>query len=90
MNESYEECRQHIKKQRRLFANKVPCSQGLNFSGRNINNLIYADETTLMVKRKEVLRSLLMKVKETSEKFGLKLNILKMKIMAHTPSHQCK
>ena len=51
-------------------------------SGRNINNLRYADDTTLMVESEEELRSLLMKVKEESEKVGLKLNILKTKIMA--------
>ena len=51
-------------------------------SGRNINNLRYADDTTLMVESEEELRSLLMKVKEENEKVGLKLNILKTKIMA--------
>ena len=50
--------------------------------GRNINNLIYADDTTLMAESKEELKSLLMKVKEESEKVGLKLSIQKMKIMA--------
>ena len=52
---------------------------------RNINNLWYADDTTLMAESKEELKSLLMKVKEESEKFGLKLNIQKMKIMASGP-----
>ena len=55
---------------------------GLKIAGRNINNLRYADDTTLMVESKEELKSLLMKVKEESEKVGLKLNIQKMKIMA--------
>ena len=57
---------------------------GIKISGRNINNLRYADDTTLMVKSKEELKSLLM-VKEESEKAGLKLNIQKMKIMASSP-----
>ena len=51
-------------------------------AGRNINNLRYADDTTLMAENEEELKSLLMKVKEKSEKVGLKLNIQKMKIMA--------
>ena len=55
---------------------------GIKFAGRNFNNLRYADETTLMAESKEELRSLLMKVKEESEKVGLKLNIQKTKIMA--------
>ena len=55
---------------------------GIKISGRNINNLRYADDITLMVDSKEELNSLLMKVKEESEKAGLKLNIQKMKIMA--------
>ena len=54
----------------------------IKISGRNINNLRYADDTTLMVESKEELKSLLMKVKEESEKVGLKVNIQKMKIMA--------
>ena len=53
--------------------------------GRNINNLRYADDTTLMAESEEELTSLLMKVKVESEKFGLKLNIQKMKIMASGP-----
>ena len=57
---------------------------GIKFSGRNINNLRYADDTTLMAEREE-LKSLLMKVKEESEKAGLKLNIQKAKIMASGP-----
>ena len=55
---------------------------GIKISGRNINNLRYADNTTLMVEREEELKSLLMKVKEESEKVGLKVNIQKTKIMA--------
>ena len=55
---------------------------GIKIAGRNINNLRYADDTTLMVEYKQELMSLLMKVKEESEKAGLKLNIQKMKIMA--------
>ena len=55
---------------------------GIKIAGRNINNLRYADDSTLMVESEEELKSLLMKVKEESEKVGLKLNIQKMKIMA--------
>ena len=55
---------------------------GIKIAGRNINNLRYADDTTLMAEREEELKSLLMKVKEESEKIGLKLNIWKTKIMA--------
>uniref|UniRef100_A0AC11DXG6 Uncharacterized protein n=1 Tax=Ovis aries TaxID=9940 RepID=A0AC11DXG6_SHEEP len=58
---------------------------GIKRAGRNINNLRYADDTTLMAEREEELKSLLMKVKEESEKIGLKLNIQKMKIMASGP-----
>ena len=58
---------------------------GIKIAGRNINNLRYADDTTLMAESKEVLKSLLMKVKEGSEKVGLKLNIQKTKIMASSP-----
>ena len=57
----------------------------IKIGGRNINNLRYADDTTLMAKSEEELKSLLMKVKEESEKVGLKLNIQKMKIMASGP-----
>ena len=57
----------------------------IKIAGRNINNLRYADDTTLMAEREEELESLLMKVKEDSEKLGLKLNIQKMKIMASGP-----
>ena len=58
---------------------------GIKISGRNINNLRYADDTTLMAESEEELKSLLMKVKEESEKVGLKLNIQKTKIMASDP-----
>ena len=58
---------------------------GIKISRRNINNLRYADDTTLMAESEEELKSLLMKVKEESEKFGLKLNIQKTKIMASSP-----
>ena len=57
----------------------------MKIAGRNINNLRYADDTTLMAESKEELKSLLMKVKEESEKVGLKLNIQKTKIMASGP-----
>ena len=58
---------------------------GIMIAGRNINNLRYADNTTLMAEREEDLKSLLMKVKEESEKAGLKFNIQKTKIMASSP-----
>ena len=58
---------------------------GIKIAGRNINNLIYADDTTLMAESEEELKSLLIKVKEESEKVGLKLNIQKMKILASGP-----
>ena len=58
---------------------------GIKFARRNINNLRYADDTTLMAESEEELKSLLMKVKEESEKVGLKLNIQKTKIMASGP-----
>ena len=58
---------------------------GIKISGRNINNLRYADDTTLMAESKEELKGLLMKVKEESENVGLKLNIQKTKIMASSP-----
>ena len=57
----------------------------IRFTGRNVNNLRYADDTTLMAESEEELKSLLMKVKEESEKGGLKLNIQKTKIMASGP-----
>ena len=58
---------------------------GIKIAGRNINNLRYADDTTIMAESKEELKSILMKVKEEVEKFGLKLNIQKTKIMASGP-----
>ena len=63
---------------------------GIKIAGRNINNLRYADDTTFMAESKEELKSLLMKVKEESEKVGLKLNIQKMKIMASGPITSCQ
>ena len=60
---------------------------GINIAGRNINNLRYADDTTVMAESEEELKSLLMKVKEESEKVGLKLNIQKTKIVASSPHH---
>ena len=58
---------------------------GIKIAGRNINNFRYADDTTLMAENEEELKSLLMKLKEESEKAGLKLNIQKMKIMSSGP-----
>ena len=58
---------------------------GIKISGRNISNIRYADDTTLMAEREEELKSLLMKVKEESEKVGLKLNIQKTKIVSSDP-----
>ena len=58
---------------------------GIKIAGRNINNLRYEDDTTLIAESEEELKSLLMKVKEKSEKAGLKLNIQKMKIIASSP-----
>ena len=58
---------------------------GIKIAGRNINNLSYADNTTVMAESKEELKSLLMRVKEESEKSSLKLNIQKMKLMASGP-----
>ena len=63
---------------------------GIKIAGRNINNHRYADDTTLTEESKEELKSLLIKVKEESEKVGLKLNIQKTKIMASVPSLQGK
>ena len=62
---------------------------GIKISGRNINNLRYADDTTLMAETEEELKSLLILVKEESEKANLKLNIQKMKIMASGPITSC-
>ena len=58
---------------------------GIKIAGRNINNIRYADDTTLVAETEEELKSLLMKMKEESEKVGLKLNIQKMKIMTSSP-----
>ena len=58
---------------------------GMKIAGRNINNLRYADDTTIMAENEEELKSLLMKLKEESEKAGLKLNVQKTKIMASGP-----
>ena len=58
---------------------------GIKIAGRNINNLRYTDDTTIMAEREEELKNLLMKVKDKSEKVGLKLNIEKTKIMASSP-----
>ena len=69
----------------RLKARLNEAQAGIKTAGRNINNLRYADDTTLMAEREEELKSLLMKVKEESEKVGLKLNIQKTKIMASGP-----
>ena len=63
---------------------------GIKISGRNINNLRYTDDTTFMEESEEELKSLLMKVKEESEKVGLKLNIQKSKIMASGPPRHGK
>ena len=63
---------------------------GIRISGRNINNLRYADDTTLMAESEEELNSLLMKVKVESEKVGLKLNIQKIKITASGPITSCQ
>ena len=65
---------------------RVDEAQGrIKIAGRNINNLRYADDTTLMAESKEELKTLLMKIKEESEKVGLKLNIQKTKIMPSSP-----
>ena len=66
-------------------ATLVEAQAGIKIAGRNINNLSYADDTTLIAESKEELKSLLMKVKEESEKADLKLNIQKVKIMASSP-----
>ena len=66
-------------------AGLVEAQAGIKISGRNINNLRYADDTTLMAENEEEPKSLLMKVKEESETVGLKLNIQKTKIMATGP-----
>ena len=66
-------------------ARRDEAQAGIKFAGRNINNLWYAEDTTLMAESKEELKNHLMKVKEESEKVGLKLNIQKTKIMASGP-----
>ena len=66
-------------------AGQEEAQAGIKIAERNIKNLIYADDTNLMAESEEELKSLLMKVKEESEKFGLKLNIQKTKIMASSP-----
>ena len=63
----------------------LPAQAGIKIAGRNINNLKYADDSTLLAESEEELKSLLMKVKEESEKADLKLNIQKTKIMASSP-----
>ena len=63
---------------------------GIKTARKNINNLRYAEDTTLMAESEEVLKSLLMKVKEEGEKAGLKFNIQKMKIMASAPITSCQ
>ena len=68
-----------------MYARLDEAQAGIKISGRNINNLRYADDTTLMAEREEELKSLLMKVKEESERAGLILNIRKTKIMASGP-----
>ena len=68
----------------------IEAQAGIKIARRNINNLRYADDTTFMAKTEEELKSLLMKVKEKSEKVGLKLNIQKTKIMASSPITSCK
>ena len=70
---------------RESFATQREIQAGIKIPERNINNLRYADDTSLMAKSEEELKSLLMSVKEESEKAGLKLNIQKMKIMASSP-----
>ena len=67
------------------YARLDEAQAGIKIAGRNINNLRYADDTTLMAESEEELKSLLTKVKVESEKVGLKLNIQKMKIMASVP-----
>ena len=85
---SYDQPRQHIKKQRHHFADAglEETQAGIKIAGRHINNLRYANDTTLMAESEEELKSPLMKVKEDSEKAGLKLNILKPTIMHQVPS----
>ena len=71
-------------------AGLVEAQAGIKIAGRNINKLRYAEDTTLIAESEEELKSLLMKVKEQSEKVGLKLNIQKTKIMASGPMTSCQ
>ena len=71
-------------------AGLVEAQAGIKIAGRNINNLWYADDTTLMGESKDVLKSLLMKVKEESEKVSLKFNIKKLRSQHLVPSHHGK
>ena len=71
-------------------AGLVEAEAGIKIAGRNINNLRYTNDTTLMAEREEELKSLLMKMKEECEKVGLKLNIQKTKIMASGPITSCQ
>ena len=73
-----------------IIAGLEEAQAGIKIAGRNINNLRYADDTTLMAESEEELKNLLMKVEEETEKVGLKLNIQKTKIMASSPSLQGK
>ena len=73
-----------------LNARLTEAQAEIKITGRNINNLSYADDTTLIAESEEELKSLLMKVKEESEKVGLKLNIQKMKIMASSAITSCQ
>ena len=68
------------------YAGLDEAQAGIKIAGRNINNFSYADDTTIMAESEEELKNLLMKVKEESEKVGLKLNIQKTKIVAPVPS----
>ena len=76
---------EYIQKKLELGLGLDEAQAGIKIAGRNINNLRYADDTTLMAESKEELKNLLMKLKEESEKVGLKLNIQKTKIMASGP-----
>ena len=75
----------HLNRCIAIHAGLEETQAGIKIAGRNINNLRYADDTILMAENEEELKSLLMKVKEESEKVGLKLNMQKMKIMASGP-----
>ena len=73
-----------------LNAGLEEAQAGIKIARRNINNLRHTDDTTLMAEREEELKSLLMKVKEESEKVGLKLNIQKIKLVVSGPISSCK